>query len=494
MSSVNLVFPHQLFEKSPLPEDSIWYIVEEYLFFDQFNFHKQKLIFHRATMKFYENFLQEKGLQVEYISSESEHSDVRLLIKHLASKGIEVIHYVNPVDDWLGNRIVSATSDVDLDVKQYESPGFLLTSEGLEDYFSDADASYFQADFYKTQRRQFKILVDEKMKPVGGKWSFDKENRKKYPAKKEPPKFKCPEDSSYWKEALRYVDNTYPDNLGETSSGFIYPHTFNQAEEWFRDFLERRFEEFGTYEDAIVSNENLLNHSLLSPLINTGLLAVEQVLKELTDYAAENDIPINSFEGLVRQLIGWREFIRGVYVYKGRQERTHNFWDFTRKIPLSFYDGTTGIVPVDHTIRKVLQTGYCHHIERLMILGNFMLLCEFDPDEVYRWFMELFIDAYDWVMVPNVYGMSQFADGGLMATKPYISGSNYVLKMSDYSKKGVWTDVWDGLFWNFMHQQRSFFEGNPRLSMLLGTWDKMSEEKRNTHLTNARQYLESLDA
>ena len=180
-----------------------------------------------------------------------------------------------------------------------------------------------------------------------------------------------------------------------------------------------------------------------------------------------------------------------MYETRGSDERTRNFWGFTKKIPKSFYDGTTGIAPIDQTIKKTLETGYCHHIERLMVLGNFMMLCEFDPDEVYRWFMELFIDSYDWVMVPNVYGMSQFADGGLMASKPYISGSNYLKKMSNY-KKGEWQAVWDGLFWRFMDKHRGFFKKNPRLGMLVAMFDKMPQEKRQQHLENAAVYLESL--
>ena len=172
--------------------------------------------------------------------------------------------------------------------------------------------------------------------------------------------------------------------------------------------------------------------------------------------------------------------------------RTKNFWNFDRKIPLSFYDGTTGIEPLDKTIKKVVKFGYCHHIERLMILGNFMILCEFDPDEVYRWFMELFIDAYDWVMVPNVYGMSQFADGGTLSTKPYISGSNYIMKMSNY-KKGEWQPIWDGLFWRFMATHRDFFQKNPRLSMLVRNLDKMPEETINQHLISANSFLYQLD-
>lgn len=241
-------------------------------------------------------------------------------------------------------------------------------------------------------------------------------------------------------------------------------------------------------EDTIVSESNILNHSLLSPLLNSGLLMPQFVLDTALNYYEKNNIPLNSCEGFVRQILGWREFIRGVYEKHGRLQRTTNFWNFSKKLPSSFYSGTTGIDPLDRVINKVLKTGYCHHIERLMILGNFMILCEFDPNEVYCWFMEMFIDAYDWVMVPNVYGMSQFADGGLMATKPYISGSNYILKMSDF-KKGEWQKTWDGLFWRFMHKHREFFLQNPRLAMLVRSFDKMPKEKQKMHIKNAENFL-----
>jgi deoxyribodipyrimidine photolyase-related protein len=201
-----------------------------------------------------------------------------------------------------------------------------------------------------------------------------------------------------------------------------------------------------------------------------------------------------SLEGFVRQVLGWREFMRLFYLSNGTAQRNGNFWNFNRKIPASFYTGSTGISPIDNCIQKLLDTGYNHHIERLMVLGNFMLLCEFDPNEVYRWFMEMYIDAYDWVMVPNVYGMSQFADGGRMTTKPYISGSNYLLKMSDYKPDGRWEKIWDALFWNFMDKQRAFFGQNPRIGMLLNTLDRMDSEKRQAHFNLAEQYLKSLDA
>ena len=258
------------------------------------------------------------------------------------------------------------------------------------------------------------------------------------------------------------------------------------------DFIETRFDKFGIYEDAIVANEQALHHSVLSSSLNIGLLTPKQVVDKVILKANAYKIPVNSLEGFIRQIIGWREFIRVVYEREGRKQRTKNYWNFTRKIPASFWKGTTGIEPVDTVIKKVLQSAYTHHIERLMVLGNFMLLCEFDPDEVYKWFMEFFIDAYDWVMVSNVYGMSQFADGGIMSTKPYISSSNYLIKMSDF-KKGEWQQTWDALFWRFMHVHRDFFESNPRIGMLLKTFDKMDKEKRINYLNTAQDFLSMLD-
>ena len=225
--------------------------------------------------------------------------------------------------------------------------------------------------------------------------------------------------------------------------------------------------------------------------MNVGLLDPNYLVKTTVDYAKKHNIPINSTEGFIRQIIGWREFIRGVYIAKGTEERTKNFWNFSRKMPAAFYNGTTGLEPFDDSIKKITKTGYIHHIERLMIVGNLMLLCEIDPDEVYRWFMELSIDSYDWVMVPNVYGMSQFADGGLMSTKPYISGSSYILKMSDY-KKGDWCSIWDALFWNFINNHKEFFKKNPRMRMLVSSFEKMNPEKKKALLETSATFIENL--
>jgi len=492
MKAINLIFPHQLFEDNPLLEHGFpVYLIEEFLFFKYYNFHKQKIAFHRATMKYYEAFLISKNIEVVYIESTQENSDIRKLIPYLKSIGITNISYIDPVDNWLQKRIAKGCLDNSIEKNVYDSPLFLNTKEDLQPFFRSDKKKYHQTSFYTAQRNSKHNLIEADGKPTGGKWTFDAENRKKYPAKKIPPAIQFPDVDSFYEEARAYVDKNFSANIGQLSANSLYPTNFKASQQWFQQFLEQRFLEFGTYEDAIVAENAILNHSVLTPMLNVGLLTPANVIEQSIAFAKTNNIPINSLEGFVRQIIGWREFIRGIYESRGSDERTRNFWGFTKKIPKSFYDGTTGIYPIDQTIKKTLETGYCHHIERLMVLGNFMLLCEFDPDEVYRWFMELFIDSYDWVMVPNVYGMSQFADGGLMATKPYISGSNYLMKMSNY-KKGEWQAVWDGLFWRFMDTHRSFFRQNPRLGMLVAMFDKMPQEKRHKHLKNAELYLAQL--
>ena len=486
--AINIIFPNQLYAKSPLLQNgNEVYLIEEYLFFRQYPFHKQKIAFHRATMKYYQRYLEEKGITVQYIESNSNLSDISQFDKILVENKIRELHIIDPTDDWLEKRIKAMAGEYEL--MMYTSPQFLNTREDLTSFFRPEKKSFFQTSFYKKQRIKYGILMDNEQQPIGGKWTFDTENRKKYPKDKTPPIVHFPSRSEYWDEAVVYTEKNFGKNPGYLSKERWYPVTHAETTEWYEQFLAFRFYDFGVYEDAIVKEHSILNHSVLSPLINSGLILPEEVLDKSLDFASKEDIPINSTEGFIRQIIGWREFIRGMYLCKGSYSRTRNFWKFDRKIPDCFYDGTTGIEPIDQTINKILRTGYCHHIERLMILGNFMLLCEFDPDEVYRWFMLMFIDAYDWVMVPNVYGMSQFADGGTFATKPYVGGSNYIKKMSNYSK-GEWEEIWDGLFWSFINKHQDFFSSNPRTSMLVHSYNRMSEEKQRNHMKNADIFIQ----
>ncbi len=492
MSAINLIFPHQLFKDSPLFSNNVnqYIIIEEDLFFNQYKFHKQKLIYHRTTMKRYASFLKSKDYKIQYIDCTNPTSCTRKLIEHLEKSNVTSIHYIDPVDNWLNKKITEQALLSNIATTKVESPLFLNSNDDLITFFNPEKKKYFQTKWYISERIKRSILLAEAEKPIGGKWSYDAENRKKYPKTKTPPSISFPKEDQIYDEAIIYISKHFSDNPGIVN-GPIYPSSYKAAREWLDTFLAERFDEFGTYEDAVVSSEHFLNHSVLTPMLNVGLITPQQVIDTTLSYAAKNDTPINSTEGFIRQIIGWREFIRGIYIAKGSQERTTNFWGFDRKIPASFYDGTTGIDPIDITIKKINKTAYAHHIERLMVLGNFMLLCEFDPDEVYRWFMELFIDAYDWVMVPNVYGMSQFADGGLMSTKPYISGSNYLKKMTDYPK-GPWQEIWDGLYWRFISVNRDFFLKNHRLSMMVRLWDKMDPTKKETHLKNAESYLAQL--
>jgi deoxyribodipyrimidine photolyase-related protein len=485
-----LIFPHQLFKNTPiLNTECRVYLIEEFLFYKHYKFHKQKIAFHRATMKAYQDYLESKDKIVDYIEATSDLSDIRVLIPQLINDGVKLIHITDPTDNWLQKHIASVSNDIE--IKYYQNVLFINSKDDLSSFFKPTKKKFFQTSFYKQQRKGRNILMinDE---PEGGKLTYDADNRKKYPKDKTPPSIQFPDATGYHKEAEGYVKNNFSEHYGELTDFSIYPIDYKTAKEWLQQFLEIRFHEFGTYEDAIVKEEHFLNHSLLSPLINVGLLEPLYVIEKAIEYAKENDVPLNSTEGFVRQILGWREFIRGIYEVKGTEERNKNFWNFSRKIPKSFYDGSTGIKPIDDVIKKVLKTGYAHHIERLMILGNFMVLCEFDPDVVYQWFMELFIDSYDWVMVPNVYGMSLYADGGLMSTKPYISSSNYIMKMSNYSK-GDWQPTWDGLFWTFMDKHREFFLSNPRLGMLIRTFDKMKHETKEQHFRNAEEFFKVLD-
>lgn len=502
MTDVTLIFPHQLFADHPAIDiNRPVYLIEEYLFFKQYAFHKQKIVLHRSSMKQYEQMLMQQGYTVHYIESTQDTSHVSELIKILAKKGVKTFHYCDPTDYLLNRRITKNISGHSSIACVYGNPNFITDLDTGETFFKNKK-HFHQTDFYTAQRKRLKLLIEDDGSPLGGKWSFDAENREKLGAKVILPVIQFPKKDAFIEEAIQYTEKNFSGNPGSVKpSSDSYPWAWSTSGSivLLDEFLKKRFRDFGPYEDAIAANEKFLFHSVLSPMINNGLLNPDTIIDKVKKHINNNNVPMNSLEGFIRQIVGWREFIRIVYEMKGNKQRTTNYWGFTRKIPPSFYNGTTGIVPVDDVIHKVLDNGYAHHIERLMILGNFFLLCEFDPNEVYKWFMELFIDAYDWVMVPNVYGMTQFADGGLMTTKPYISGSNYIFKMSDYKKPKTkdgdigWDMIWDGLFWEFMHKQRQFFLSNPRLGMLVRTYYKMSDPKKEAHRLHAQLFLTKID-
>lgn len=486
MKTAALIYPHQLWEDHPAVDaaDHV-FLVEDPLFFTQYRFHAQKLILHRASMTEFANRCTSRGKKVHRIEAQ-QISRSEQIGEILKGEKIKRAVAVEPSDQWLKQRVTAGCCENKIGLDWLEDKSFLTPGDVLGSWGEGKEHFHF-TEFYIAQRKRLHCLLDEKGKPLGGKWTFDTDNRKKLPKHVVVPDLNRPSERPSVKEAKKYVSLHFPNALGSSSS-FGYPVTYEAAEIWLNEFVESRLSVFGDYEDAISKQETFLFHGVLTPMLNIGLLTPLKILEKVI--AKTDETPLNSLEGFVRQVIGWREFVRLVYVHAGVRQRTTNAWKLDEPIPNSFYNATTGIDPVDITIQRTLDHAYCHHIERLMILGNFMLLCDLAPDAVYQWFMELFIDAYDWVMVPNVYGMSQHADGGLMTTKPYISGSSYVLKMSDH-KKGDWCRIWDALYWRFVDRERAFFKSNPRMSVMVAQLDRMGS-RLDEHRSVAKEFLEQL--
>lgn len=489
MTTALLILPHQLFDPHPaLHRDRLVYLVEAPRFFRDeavpLRFHQQKIALHRASLKAYQERLADQGYTVRYLDF-SPGAEMPGLWERVQEDDVETLAVADPVDFALEQKLEAGAKAAGVKLQVVESPGFICSREEIRSHFQDT-SHFHQTSFYIQQRKARGILL-EGDKPQGGRWTYDTENRRKLPKDVKVPPPPTVTENDFHLEARGYVADRFADHPGRLEA-CRYPATHKEAQAWLRDFLENRLSLFGDYEDAISAQEPVIFHSVLSPLINLGLLTPRQVLDETLAYAREHRVPLNSLEGFVRQILGWREFVRAVYFLAGDRQREANFFEHTKALPPGFYDGDTGVLPVDTVIRRVLATGYAHHIERLMVLGNFLLLCEVDPREVYRWFMDLFIDAYDWVMVPNVFGMSQFADGGLMMTKPYFSSSNYLEKMSDFPK-GDWNDLWTALYWRFVNKNRDYLAQNPRLVPMLGYLDRLSPQKRRKLLKTAEDFL-----
>ncbi len=489
---VVLIYPNQLFSDHPaLSRKRKILLIEDPLFFkdDQYpiSFHKKKILIHYLSMDYYKEYLNANGYDTSLVSFQ-ELSGRKYTSKIFKKFRISTAHIAHVVDFTLKKRILNASKFYKVNIIWYDSPGFLLNQTEVTHEFSNKK-KHFMANFYKKQRRRFNLLLDPHGEPLGGKWSFDTENRKKLPKDIVIPNTL---ELDYKKETLLkskiFVEKEFENNPGNLKN-FNYPINHNQAVISFENFLEKRFSQFGPYEDAISDQNHILFHSVLTPYLNLGLIKPSEIITKVIDYSKDHRTPINSVEGLIRQIIGWREFIRGIYEIDGVKQRTTNYWEFSKKIPKKFYSGKTGIVPLDKAISRCENYGYTHHIERLMVIGNIMALCGFDPNSVYKWFMEFFVDAYDWVMVPNVYGMSQFADGGLMSTKPYISGSNYIIKMSNY-KKNDWCNTWDSLYWEFINNHRDFFLKNPRMAMMVSLYEKKPKEMKLKYLDTKNNFIE----
>ncbi|MBL8047614.1 MAG: cryptochrome/photolyase family protein [Chthonomonas sp.] len=472
-----LVLGDQLFDGLPGMPDGPVFMQEDRALATGMRHHQQKVTLFFSAMR---HFAAGCGREVRYVRWGE--SDRGLLENLLAQEQQEVVTY-EPHDAGFAKQLRSACAKQGVRLTLLDSPGFLTSADDWT-HCAAGTKRRLMADFYQRQRLRLGVLMDGDQ-PEGGQWSFDADNRKPVPRGKRPPSIWWPEPDGVTQEVIKLVEREFTDHPG-AASDFRWPVTHEGAREWLSEFLESRFAEFGPYEDAMLSEEVMLWHSGLSMLINCGLLTPREVVDAALQMPG---IPIASREGFIRQVIGWREFIRGIdRDYHQAQRSFSSPFGNSRKLGSAWWDGSTGLPPLDTVIRRVQRHGWCHHIERLMIAGSAMLMSDVDPHEAYRWFTEMFIDSADWVMAPNVYGMSQLADGGLFATKPYISGSAYILKMSDLPR-GEWCEVWDGLYWRFIHRNRNWIAANRRMGPVVGGFDRLEPQRRDRILNLADEFI-----
>ncbi len=481
----NQLFNPKYFEKY---KDHIFFLAEDYGLCTYERHHKHKILLFLSAMRSFRDELREKSFDVNYQSIED--SDFKISYEHKIKKIVEELQ-VSEIsmfeieDKNFETRILNLFNKTRIKLNYLKSPMFLNSRKEFDSYLSSTKKP-FMANFYKKQRINNQILVDENNKPVGGKWSFDEENRKKVPKDLEFPKQYKFKNTKHTDNLKKIINTLFPKNPGNLDTFWIGT-TRDQALMCLKNFIEKKISLFGDYEDAVDQRDNILFHSALSPLINLGLLTPSEIISILLK--TSKNIKLNSLEGYIRQLIGWREFMRGIYQNYNQKMEENNFFGNNRKMKLSWFKGETGLTPLDFSINNVLNYGWTHHIERLMILSNIMNLCEIHPKEVYKWFMEMFIDSSEWVMVPNVYGMGLYSDGGIFATKPYICGSSYFLKMMDF-KKGDWCDIMDGLYWRFIEKNEKFFLTNPRLSMMVRILKKLNPDRKQKIFDAAQTFVE----
>jgi deoxyribodipyrimidine photolyase-related protein len=478
--SALLILGNQLFNpliiRRDIKADNV-IIIEDQGLCTHFKYHKHKIVFFLAAMREFRDELRQNEFNVFYnkLDENINSSYEDKLLKIITVQKIKVLAVYEIEDKFFENRIIDFCQRNNIQLQVLQSPMFLCSRERFNDYLAKTGKPFMRT-FYQSQRIHHKILIDSKNNPIGGKWSYDTENRKKLPKSELPPNIIFSYRSEIVKEVIALVDKIFADHPGNSSDYWI-PVRRGEAKKWLTNFISKRLDKFGPYEDAISKRSDTIYHSLLSPFINIGLLTPAEIVEQVVEYYEQGKIPIQSAEGFIRQVIGWREFIRGVYQQYSEKFEAGNYFNHHNLLSAGWYQANTKIEILDYVLNKVLRLAYAHHIERLMVLSNIMLLCEIKPQEVYRWFMEMFVDSSDWVMAPNVYGMGQFSEAGIFATKPYICGSNYLLKMSDFDS-GEWTKGLDGMYWMFIEKNRQVFAANPRMSMMVKLLDKMDNKKK----------------
>lgn len=486
MKTALILYPNQLFPFEVLPKVDTVVMIEEPMFFgrdqqSQLQLHKQKIIMHRASMRRYvEEVLYPNNVDVDYVELDVFMSTGDILER---VKKFEKTYVFDPVNELLTTRLLAARREQGegISLEFLQSPNFYLSDQEVRQYFTETHAMPF-AEFYQWQRERFNILIDETYKPVGGSWSFDDHAHEKVSKDQPLPTFGVYGDNKFVQDAIKYVEEHFPNNPGSTD--FIWPTNHEEAKNWLHDFITDRLNLFGLHQNALNGQAVWLYHSAISMSLNTGLLSPKQVVAAVLAYDKKTPIGLPSLEGFIRQIVGWREFTRGEYITRGSVMKKSNPFKQQRRLTKAWYSGNLGIPPFDDIAKKVNARGYLHHNERLMIAANLMTLCEIHPDDVYKWCSELFVDAYDWAVIPNTYGIGQFAETAV----PYISAASGIVQLSDYDR-GYWSDIWDGLYWRFIEKNSELIKHNPKLRPMIQRLERLDPDHRRVISYRAEDFL-----
>ena len=471
---------------------------------DYVRHHAQKVVAFFAAMKAFSDELESAGHRTLYLDLDHTQDDVDLpaLLQRLFTEwGVSRFEYLLPDEYRLRRQLAEFSEKLDMETAALDTEHFLLPFDVLGEWF-DAGKKTRMEHFYRRMRRHLDILIDDQGQPVGERWNFDTENRKKLPSSQSiPPVLRLNNPT----EPIRArIERHGIQTIGNFQDDLQWPVNASQARRVMNHFIEHCLPDFGRFQDALSTRDPWLFHSRLSFALNAKILSPRELVDSVMA-AWQRDrqrYPLASIEGFIRQVIGWREFMRGIYWTYMPGYATRNHLGSKRKLPRFFWDGKTDMACMAHAIGQSLDHAYAHHIQRLMVTGNFALLAGIDPDEVDAWYLGIYIDAVEWVEMPNTRGMSQFADGGVIASKPYCSSGNYINKMSDYcaqcsyrvkDKTGQQACPFNSLYWHFMIRHRDELSRNPRIGMIYRSWDRMNEEHRDGVLKTAEAILDQLD-
>lgn len=465
--------------------------------------HKAKLVYILSAMRHHAEALKSAGWRVDYISlddPDNTGSFTGEIARAIARHNPECIS-VTEAGEWrVAEMLDSWETLFGIPVHIRPDSRFLCSHSDFKRW-ADGRSELTMEWFYREMRHRTGLLMKDG-KPEGERWNFDKENRK--PAQRDllmPRPISCPPDA-ITRDVIALVEDRFADNPGSLA-GFDYAVTARDAERQAANFLAHALPQFGDYEDAMLTGERFLWHSILSPYINSGLLDPIDLCRRAEREYAEGRAPLNSVEGYIRQIIGWREYMRGIYWREGPDYVDRNFLDHRRALPRWYWTGDTDMHCLREAIGQTLATAHAHHIQRLMVTGNFALLIGADPKQVHLWYLEVYLDAYEWVELPNTLGMSQFGDGGLLGSKPYVSSGAYINRMSDYCghcrydvKQRVGEDAcpFNALYWHFLDRHRERLGSNHRLAMPYRNWERQSDAVRDETRAQAEAFLQLLDS